>query len=173
MPQIGAFVPMGIALFAIAACVGTFAYQKHKMDSLRTEVAAAKEESQKLAPQIARIKQLQREREQLDQRLDAITILDQERYFRVHLLSEISRTIPQNTWLTKVTETGPGQLEVQGITFSNFIVADFLRDLNTSEHYRTVDLVGIQRGRIKDFEVLEFTITAAVGQSPVEVAAEL
>jgi len=173
LPEIGAFVPVGIALFAVVVCAGTFFYQKHKTDTLRAEVAEAKEESQRLAPQIARIKQLQREREQLDQRLDAITLLDQERYFRVQLLSEIARTIPQNTWLTQVTEMGPGQLEVEGITFSNFIVADFLRDLNSSEQYRTVDLVGIRRGKIKDFEVLEFTITASVGQPPVELAAEL
>lgn len=173
MPAVGAFVPAGIGVIALAACVVTFVVQQNNIERLHKQVEEARIETQALAPQIARIKQLQSEREQLDNRLDAISALDEERYFRVHLMSEISRRMPENCWLTKVHESSPGQLEIQGITFSNFIVADFLRDLDSSDYYQSLELVNIERGKIKDVTVLNFTILASVGQPPVEIASGL
>lgn len=170
MPEVGGVVPFVIFGAAIAACVVVFFVQQGSVKALESQVAEAKQESQALAPQIARIKQLQREREQLDQRLDVITSLDEDRYFRVHLMSEIARRMPENSWLTSLKETSPTQFEIEGITFSNFIVADLLRDLQSSDYYHSLDLVKIERGLIEDVRVLEFTITAEVGQPPVEVA---
>lgn len=170
MPAVGGIVPFAAVGAVIAACVVVFFVQQGSIRTLEGQVAKAKQESQALAPQIARIKQLQREREQLDQRLDVITSLDEERYFRVHLMSEIARRMPENCWLTSLRETSPTQFEIEGITFSNFIVADFLRDLQASDYYHTLDLVRIERGLIEDVRVLEFNITATVGQPPVEVA---
>jgi type IV pilus assembly protein PilN len=164
VPEVGAFVPVIAAAIVLLACLGTSIVQKRSLDRLQADVAEAREESQRLAPQIARIKQLEREREQLDQRLDAITDLDRERYFRVHLLSELARRFPENAWLTEYIEISPSRVEIKGISFSNFIVADFLRDLGDSEYYEVIDLVLTQRGHIKDVKVLEFTLTADVGQ---------
>ena len=170
MPAVGAFVPVAIIGAVVAACIVVFFVQQGSIRSLEDKVATAKQESQALAPQIARIKQLQREREQLDQRLDVITNLDEERYFRVHLMSEVARRMPENCWLTGLREVSPTQFEIEGITFSNFIVADFLRDLQSSDYYHSLDLVQIERGLIEEVRVLNFTINAEVGQPPVEVA---
>lgn len=173
LPAVGAFVPVLIAVVAIGACVGTFVVQQNNMERLQRQIAEAREETQALAPQIARIRALQREREQLDSRLDAITSLDEERYLRVHLMSEIARRMPENCWLTRVQELSPGQVQIEGTTFSNFVVADLLRDLDSSDYYQSLELVKIERGKIKDVTVLNFTILASVGQPPVEIASGL
>jgi Tfp pilus assembly protein PilN len=144
------------------------------MAELESSLQEAREESEKLAPQIARIKRLQREREQLDSRLDAITALDEERYFRVELMSELARRSPSNLWLTSLKENSPGQFTIEGITFSNFIVADLLSNLSQAELYRALDLVRIQRGTIEDVTVLDFEITATVGDfAPAATPEEL
>lgn len=173
MPELGAFTPVAILLVALMACGGTWFMQKRTADRLTTEVAEARAESQRLAPQIARIKQLERERDALDVRLDAITSLDAQRYLRVHLLSEVARKFPDNAWLTGYKETSPSTIEIQGITFNNFVVADFLRDLDTSEYYDAVDLVISQRGKIGEVKVLDFTMTADVSQPAADLAGGL
>lgn len=170
MPELGAFVPAGVAAAALIVCVVTGVIQSRTATQLETEVAELQEESRKLAPQIARIKQLQREREELDKRLDVITELDRERYFRVHLMSEVARRIPENTWLTRVEEMSPGRFEIEGMTFSNFLVADFLRDLDRSEYCQKLDLVRIERGKIEEVTVLNFVIGADVAQPAMQVA---
>lgn len=163
MPAVGNFIPVGVAAVAIVACLGTYMVQTRTIAQLETSLEEAREESQRLAPQIARIKRLQREREQLDARLDAITSLDEERYFRVRLLSELARRSPENLWLTRVQENSPGQFSLEGITFSNFIVADFISNLAQADLYQGLDLVQIRRGKIEDVTVLDFEITATVG----------
>ena len=171
MPAVGNFIPVGVAAVALIACLGTYMVQTRTMQQLEVNLEEAREESQRLAPQIARIKRLQREREQLDARLDAITSLDEERYFRLQLMSELARRSPENLWLTRVQENSPGQFTLEGITFSNFIVADFISNLAQAELYRGLDLVSIQRGTIEDVTVLDFEITANVGTGAAVVAA--
>jgi type IV pilus assembly protein PilN len=170
MPDLGTYAPVAAIAVAAAICAVVFFVQQGSIRSLEANVAEAREESEALAPQIARIKQLQREREQLDQRLDVITQLDEDRYFRVHLMSEIARRMPENCWLTGLREVSPTEFEIEGITFSNFVVADFLRDLQASDYYHGLDLVSIERGSIEDVTVLDFVISASVGQPAVEVA---
>jgi type IV pilus assembly protein PilN len=171
MPEVGAFVPVAIAAAVVFLCVGMSVVQGRSLSKLDSDVAELRSESQRLAPQIARIKQLQREREQLDRRLDVITSLDAERYFRVHLMSELARRIPENTWLDRVEEVSPGRYEIEGMTFSNFLVADFLRNLDESDYYHSMDLVSIERGAIEEVNVLNFIIGADVGQPAVQMAA--
>lgn len=165
MPAFGSFIPVGVAVLAIVACLGTYLVQGRTLTNLQSDLSAAREESEQLAPQIARIQRLQREREQLDARLDAITSLDEERYFRVELMSELARRCPENLWLTGLEENSPGQFTIEGITFSNFIVADFISNLAQADIYQGMDLVSIQRGKIEEVTVLDFEITATVGKS--------
>lgn len=171
LPKVGAMVPVAAAAAVLLLCTTMFFVQQRKHDDLVRQVELAKEESRKLAPQIARIKQLQREREQLDARLDAITELDRDRYLRVHLMSELSRRLPENSWITRLEESSPGTVEVDGITFNNFIVADFLADLAQSEYVHGVDLVKTTRGMIEEVAVMEFQLSAIVGQPGMQVAA--
>lgn len=172
LPKMGAMVPVAACAAVLLLCATMFFVQQRKLDDLGRQVELAKEESRKLAPQIARIKQLQREREQLDQRLDAITELDRDRYLRVHLMSELSRRLPENSWITRLEETSPGTVEVDGITFNNFIVADFLADFAQSEYVHGVDLVRTTRGMIEEVAVMEFQLSALVGQPGMQVAAQ-
>lgn len=171
MPEVGAFAPLAVAAAAVLLCVGMAVVQGNSLEKLDGEVSELRAESQRLAPQIARIKQLQREREQLDKRLDVITSLDADRYFRVHLMSELARRIPENTWLDRIEEVSPGRYEIEGMTFSNFLVADFLHNLDESDYYQSMDLVSIERGQIEDVNVLKFIIGADVGQPAVQMAA--
>lgn len=164
MPDVGSFAPLFIAGAVFLICAGTFFIQKRAVDRLTQQVEETREENQKLAPQIARIKQLERERELLDQRLDAITELDRDRYLRVHLLSELSRNWQENSWLSEYNEINPSRVEVKGYTFNNFVVADFLRDVGNSDYYTIVDLNFSNRGKIDKAKIMEFSFTADVSQ---------
>lgn len=170
MPPIASFIPVFVAAGLIALCISTWFVQSGQVKELNEKIELAKEETRRLAPQIARIKQLTKERDEVDRRLDAITMLDKDRYFRVRLMSELSRRMPENTWLTHYEEVGPTSLRMECITFSNFLIADFMRDQASSDSYRAVDLDFIERGSIGEIDVLKFGLTAQVGQPASGVA---
>jgi len=170
LPPVASFIPVFVAVALLGLCVATAFIQHGKVVKLQSDIQTARVESQKLAPQIARIKQLTQERDQVDRRLDAITMLDKDRYVRVRLMSELSRRMPANTWLTLYQEVNPTTIRLEGITFSNFVIADFMRNQVVSSSYLGVDLDFISRGTIGDIDVLKFGLTAQVGQPTTDVA---
>ncbi|MBN1885787.1 MAG: PilN domain-containing protein [Candidatus Krumholzibacteriota bacterium] len=153
------YLVAGVVVFFAAILVIGF-MQHHQVRVLEGKIETAKEESRKLAPQLAKIKQITREREEVDRRLNLITSLDRHRYFRVKLLNDISMKTPENCWLTDIQELSPNRYSIDGVTFSNYTVADMISNLETSGLFTQVDLTIAEMGQIKDRQVMKFTLSA-------------
>jgi len=136
--------------------------QSKSVGDLEAKIAKAKQESEALAPQLERIRQLTKEREEVDRRLGIIAALDRERYFRVELLNDISEKMPPNSWLTSVKESGGTEIVLEGVTFSNYLIADLMSNLDKSDHFDLVTLNIAQEGRILEHKVIQFTLSSRV-----------
>jgi Tfp pilus assembly protein PilN len=68
--------------------------------------------------------------------------------------------VPEHLWLTVYEETSTDQVKIEGVTFSNLLVADFMSRLEASPLYGTVDLVVAEKGTIDQRTVVKFTVTA-------------
>jgi len=153
------YLVASIAVFVAAILVAGF-LQKHKVRSLEAKIEVAREEQKKLAPQLAKIKQITKEREEVNRRLNLITSLDKHRYYRVNLLNDVSYKLPKNCWLTDISEVSPNRFNLDGITFSNYTVADIMMNLEKSPVFTQVDLRIAERGEIKDRKVMKFGLSA-------------
>jgi type IV pilus assembly protein PilN len=134
--------------------------------SLKADIAHAREEAEKLRPQIQTIQELTQKREELTRRLNVIAALDKNRLWRVKLVDELSKCVPDHLWLTSYEEIGPDQVKVEGVTFSNLLVADFMSRLEASPLYGDVDLIIAEKGQIDQRNVVKFTITAKMTFQP-------
>jgi type IV pilus assembly protein PilN len=160
LPQMNTvYLVGGVALF-FGAMLFTGVMQQHRISVLEGKIAAANEESKKLAPQLAKIKEITKEREEVDRRLGIIADLDRNRYFRVKLLNDVSFNLPVNCWLTGVSEVSPTQFNIDGVAFSNFTVADMMTNLETSPTITKVDLKVAEKGKINEREVMKFKLIA-------------
>ena len=172
LPAIGTFAPLVLVLVAALVVTGGYIYQSQKIGALGEVIAEEEAESRRLAPEIAKIKRLNQQRRDLNDRLDVITKLDADRYFRVHLLDELNRSVPEHMWLTRFEDVGANSYAVEGVTFSNFLVSDFLQNITRSPYFATVDLLVAERGEVGDVKVIKFKARAqAVRQAattPVE-----
>lgn len=151
----------GVALF-LATIVTTAVVEQHKVSVLNQKITAANEESKKLAPQLAKIKEITQEQEEVNRRLNIIADLDRFRYFRVKLLNDVSFSLPVNCWLTGVTEVSQNQFDLEGVAFSNYTVADIMTNLETSPEVTRVDLKIAEKGKIREREVMKFKLIANV-----------
>jgi len=162
LPQMSTFyLGGGLAIF-FGAILFTGIVQHHKVGVLQGKIAAANEESKKLAPQLAKIKEITKEREEVDRRLGIIAALDRYRYFRVKLMNDISFNLPVNCWLTEVNEVAQNTFNIDGVAFSNYTIADIMTNLETSPAVTRVDLKVSEKGKIKEREVMKFKIVANV-----------
>jgi len=151
----------GIVVYAgMVIAIGSL--QSKSARDLEAKITKVKQESEALAPQLERIRQLTKEREEVDRRLGIIASLDRERYFRVQLLNDISEKMPPNSWLTSVKENGGTEITIDGVTFSNYLIADLMSNLDKSDYFDLVALSIAQEGRILDHKVIQFTLSSRI-----------
>jgi type IV pilus assembly protein PilN len=136
--------------------------QARRITELEHKVADARKEAAELAPQLERIRILTKEREEVNKRLGIIASLDKDRYFRVEILNDISQKVPANCWFTSVKEQSPTSLAIEGITFSNYIIADLMNNLGKSDRFNQIDLTIAQEGRVMDHSVVKFTLQSTI-----------
>ncbi|MDY0110537.1 MAG: PilN domain-containing protein [Candidatus Krumholzibacteria bacterium] len=166
LPELSSFAPLVLIVIAVGVLATLGLYQTQKIANLDDAIATAEAESRRLAPEIAKIKRLDQQRSSLNQRLEVISALDRDRYFRVHLLDELNRALPEHMWLTRWEEQGGDRYALEGVTFSNFLVSDLLQNLDRSPYFTGVDLQVAERGKIEDVIVIKFRIqTSAVRPS--------
>ena len=167
LPKMGAIVPV-LALLGVVGLFAAFSViQTLQVGRLKADIARARVEAEKLRPQIQTIQELTQKREELQRRLNVITSLDKNRLWRVKLVDELSRCVPDHLWLSSYEETGPDQVKIDGVTFSNLLVADFMSRLEASPLYGQVDLIVAEKGTIDQRNVVKFTVTAKMTFQPV------
>jgi len=159
MPKIGSLMPVLVLLLVIALFGAVSVFQTLQVGRLKSDIARAEQESEKLRPQIQTIQELTQKREELQRRLNVIQDLDKTRLQRVMLVDELSRCVPDHLWLTSYEETG-NKVQIEGVTFSNLLVADFMTRLEASPLYGSVDLLIAEKGQIDQRNVVKFKVTA-------------
>ena len=160
LPNVGNFAPLVLVLVAAVGIGAVYFHQSNQIKALNEIIVEEEAETRRLAPEIAKIKRLNQQRKDLNDRLDVITRLDRDRYFRVHLMDELNRAMPDHIWLTRVEDIGGDRYAVEGVTFSNFLVSDFLQNVTNSPYFSTVDLLVAEKGEIEDVKVIKFKAQA-------------
>jgi len=160
LPKVGNFAPMVLVLVAAVGIGAVYFHQSSQIKALNQIIVEEETETRRLAPEIAKIKRLNQQRKDLNDRLDVITRLDRDRYFRVHLMDELNRAMPDHIWLTRFEDIGGDRYAVEGVTFSNFLVSDFLQNVTGSPYFSGVDLLVAEKGEIEDVKVIKFKAQA-------------
>lgn len=127
-------------------------------------------------PALAKIDQLTKERKEFRVRLDAMDELDHSRRLAVGLLETLNRSVPRFLWIDKVEEEVDAGvvLKIQGNTFSNLIVSDFIERLEETELFEIVELEIAKEARIGETRVVEFRLVVrGTGVLPDETASQV
>jgi type IV pilus assembly protein PilN len=161
LPRVGAVVPFVVLALFIGGILALTAMERARISGLKRDIARAEEEARRLKPQIDKINELTKKREELNTRLQIIQDLDKGRFHSVRVMDEVAQDIPQYLWLAGIRDQG-ATVNLDGVTFSNLVVADLMMRVEDSDIFEKVDLVITERGMIEERQVIKFTITAQV-----------
>ncbi|MGH7725107.1 MAG: PilN domain-containing protein [Candidatus Eiseniibacteriota bacterium] len=164
----GLLLPLAIIAGVLVLIVGTFVQQQAQIHMLTSEVARVEKESRALAPQIAMVERLARERADLDLRLSLIDRLSRGRFDSVRLMDELDRAVPDHMWLASMMTSGTDEVTLEGVTFSNLIIADLMIRLDRSPLFANIALGSASRGVMDERDVVQFKLTMNV--TPAEMA---
>jgi type IV pilus assembly protein PilN len=158
IPQVGAVVPFVVLGLVVGVIATTATVQSRNLVKLKQDIEVAQAESAKYKPQLEKIRQITQQRAEVRSRLDMIANLDRQRYYRVQLLDDLSRSIPSNLWISSFSEVGKGTFQIDGVTFSNFNVAKFMNSLDETGQFTSVDLTVAEKGTIDELDVVQFSL---------------
>ncbi len=166
LPKIGDMVlPVAMVVITLAAIGGTAMAQRMKVQSLNASISEVDEQARALAPQIARVNLLARERAELDLRLGIINKLEQHRTVSVKLMDDVASAAPDNLWFTLV-ENVNGLLTLEGATSSVLVVSDLMSRLEAMPGFSNVKLQLAEQEKITEFDVVSFKITSEIVSNP-------
>lgn len=155
-------VPLGLIAAVGLVVAGTAMSQGSRIASLTKSIAEIEAQSRSLAPQIERVNRLAQERAELDLRLGIINRLEKGRTQSVRFVDELARCVPEHLWVTSAQQEDETRLSVEGVTFSNLVVSDFMSRLDRSSLFANVELEFAERGKVAERDVVKFRVTAAV-----------
>lgn len=146
------------ALLAIAIWGLIHVQMQAKIDYQLSRNAFMTNEIKKLEEEIKEIKELQKVRRSLIERMEVIQDLQRSRPSIVHLFSEIVSTVPNGVYLESLAQTGSNLL-INGQAESNARVSTYMRNLSASEWLKDPNLTVIEIEDITVNRISTFTLT--------------
>jgi type IV pilus assembly protein PilN len=147
----------GLAAAAVAAA--GFLFFNQMVDSQQTRNAKLRTEIKELDKQIEQINSLEVQKQQFIARMQIIEKLQRSRPEIVHVFDTFTKTIPDGTYLTAITQTGQ-HFKIDGVAQSSTRVATFLRSLAASQWIKDPYPENVEESKNNVTGSQDFTMTA-------------
>jgi type IV pilus assembly protein PilN len=163
--QVGQKVTVACSLIlVVAALVVGWWFWSLQRDSanLDQQIADAERETQRLQSVIQQVAQFEARRAQLQQRVTLIEELRKGQTGPVHLLDQISRTLPEAMWLTDLRQAG-NDVTLEGRCTSLNSLSDLVSGLEASNLFeRPVEIVDsrVEVATTTTPELIRFSVRA-------------
>jgi type IV pilus assembly protein PilN len=159
---------VGLLALGLVIVVGGiwFANKNLKASQTMAEASVRQLEAdiERFKPEEKKVADFKRKRGELEDKLEIIRNLDAARRGPVRILEELSKTTPERLWLTKLQTEGTG-ITLEGQSLDTGVVADFLRNLNASSYFDSVDLERTVSGReVEGVKLVKFVIKAELAK---------
>jgi type IV pilus assembly protein PilN len=137
------------------------------------EIDAAIREEARLQEILKQVQEFENRRKLLETRVALIDELRKGQSAPVHMVDQISKALPEMTWLTSMQQSGGYTLTMQGRCLSLTSLSDFIGNLEASRYFiRPVEIIETKtEATDKGPELIAFTIRGTFQMSGVESVA--
>ncbi len=152
---------IAIPAVALLAIAGMWLSQRSREADLEASIAEAVADSTRLADLRALSDSLAARERTIRERLELVRGLDEGRYVWPHLLDEVSRALPEYTWLTAIRVSTPLpdlSVQVDGLAANPLAITRFVRNLQESPFVSGVTIVGSQQQLVDNVAAQAFKV---------------
>jgi len=166
-----------ILLLTVAALGWRYWSLGQQAAQIEADIEAAMREEQRLQEILRQVREFEARRTMLQRRVDLIDQLRQGQNAPVHMIDQVSRALPEMTWLTNVQQDRDGYtLTMQGRCLTLTSLSDFIGNLEGSRYFiRPVEIVestvvpGAADGKVPD--LIQFTIRGTFQMAGIDSVA--
>jgi type IV pilus assembly protein PilN len=152
------------AIGALLLVTAGHQFVRSGLSSANKRVEALKTQLAQFKPQEDQVEGFKTKKAEIEQKLDVIERLERSRSGPVHILDELATRTPERVWLTNLSATG-GQIQLEGMSLDNELVALFLTALNDSPYFANVELKETELKTVDELKLNTFKIVAQL-ESP-------
>lgn len=157
-------VTIGASLILVgtALLVGWWFWSLRQQSAyLDTELARAEAETRQIRSVLEQVRKFESRKALLQQRVSLIEQLRKGQSAPVHVLDEISKSVPERLWLSEMAQTG-ADFTLSGMTDSMTAVSDFVANLEGTRWFKKpVEIVDSQvQADAKAGDLIKFQIKA-------------
>ena len=166
-------IAASLILIGTALLIGWW-YWTLRQESVRVdeELAQAEQQTLQIRSVLDKVRKFEAQKALLQQRVSLIEQLRKGQSAPVHLLDEISKSLPERLWLSEMSQTGP-EFTISGMTDSLSAVSDFVANLeNTRWFKKPVEIVDSQvQSDQKVGDLIRFQVKATFVDPTADAAA--
>ena len=138
-------VGASLILLGTAVLIGWWFWSLREQSAqLDADLIKAEAETRQVRSVLEQVRKFESRKALLQQRVSLIEELRKGQSAPVHILDEISKSLPERLWLSELTQTGP-DFNMSGMTDSLTAVSDFVANLEATKWFRKpVEIVDSQ-----------------------------
>lgn len=129
-----------------------------KISATKDEVSKSEQEIQQLKAKIGQIDNIKKLQAEVKKKLEVLNQLRKEKSGPASRLAKLSDAVPEKLWLTKYSENA-GNVSISGIALSEDIIAEFMRNLQSSNDFTNIELQVSEQSEISGTKVKKFDIS--------------
>lgn len=157
-----------LIVIAASVCIFFFVialihiYMVKSIYDLETDIKVKEAQLAKLDKIIGDIDKAKQDKKLLELKLSAINRLEENRLYPVRLMDEISSLVPAGSiWLEKISQNG-NSLQIQGVGRDNMNISIFMKKIEMSKFFKSIDIVSSKRVEIAKNPLQQFTFNCVL-----------
>jgi type IV pilus assembly protein PilN len=160
------FLLVGILAVGVLVAGGWYLQRSSALSSLRNDLEAEREEAKRLVDIRKKADEFKKQRELVERKINLITELKKNQSVPVHILDQISRSLPDFLWLETMSATS-NAVSIAGKATTYNAVSNFYDNLIASGRF--TDVVMGKAAEVP--EGVAFSLSCRYQQAPAEPAA--
>lgn len=151
-----------LAFVVVLVVIGlTFVSQRARVMYLRKQIDSHNAELAKLSGPKRLVDEYIAKQAEVNTKLNEISSVDRGRFDVVKVMVAMNQALPDHVWLTTSSHDG-NKLTLEGITYSNIIVADFMERMKATGYFDNIELSRTEKTEVEGRELVKFGLSASV-----------
>lgn len=141
--------------------IAVYLYQSAQLSNLANELPAIRKEVEVLNGKVKELGNLEAKIKELRSKHKVIEDLRGQKMGPTLVMDSLAAAVPSSVWLVELKQSG-GSLTINGLAMDNQTVAEFIKSLSQSGHFKNVELVETTQADPKTGPYKKFSIQSAI-----------
>lgn len=152
---VASMVALVVVFYIIHSSMGA------EIERLAGEIEQKEGELARLEKVTKEVKDLEQKEAEYNNKIMVIATLKKSKLGPVRILDDLNTALPEHAWITQIKEEG-GVLSIDGKAIDNQTIANFMKVLEASDYFKTIDLGETRQTDDRNVKIKSFTLNTAV-----------